>query len=73
MARPADPLKPRLSAAIKQFWTVRAHQATKQGGDASEAKDRGERSAVTGGHAGGRRRTAAETQETQAPGRRIRR
>jgi Restriction endonuclease XhoI len=42
-------LKARLSEAIKQFWAVRDQQGTRQGGDNTDAKDRGTRSAVTGG------------------------
>src|SRR5438874_1677517 len=42
-------LKARQSDAVKHFWTVRDQQATRQGGDDTEARDRGARSAVTGG------------------------
>jgi hypothetical protein len=39
----------RLSEAVKHFWTVRDQQASKQGGESIESKDRGSRGAVTGG------------------------
>lgn len=38
-----------LRKAIRHFWKVRLQQASKQGGEAATAKDRGERGAVTGG------------------------
>lgn len=41
-------LQRRLRRAIKQFWRTRGLQANRQGGDVGD-KDRGDRSAVTGG------------------------
>jgi len=41
-------LERRLRRAIKQFWSTRGLQANRQGGDVGD-KDRGDRSAVTGG------------------------
>ncbi len=41
-------LEQRLRSAITRFWTIRGSQAEKQGGDDGE-RDRGDRSAVTGG------------------------
>lgn len=44
-----DNLDGRLREAVRHFWTVRGSQAASQGGEDDEAKDRGGRSAVTGG------------------------
>jgi hypothetical protein len=49
MAKVTKKLQARLREAVKHFWTVRDQQARKQGGDDSKARDRGARSAVTGG------------------------
>ena len=50
----------RLTKAVQQFWTLRAHQAQTQGGEES-VKDRGDRSAVTGGkHLDGFRELVAD-------------
>ena len=42
-------LRVRLKQAIQHFLSVRDEQAGKQGGEDAAAKDRGQRSAVTGG------------------------
>lgn len=42
-------MEKRLREAIQHFWTVRQRQATSQGGGEEQARDRGERSAVTAG------------------------
>jgi hypothetical protein len=53
-------LERRLKKAVQQFWTLRGQQATSQGGDAGD-KDRGDRSAVTGGkHLDGFRELVAD-------------
>src|SRR5436190_23731972 len=49
MRKVTQRLQARLSDAVRQFWAVRDQQASKQGGDDTDAKDRGERGAVTGG------------------------
>jgi hypothetical protein len=49
MASVLPPLEERLKEAIRHFWTVRQQQAGKQGGEVAGGKDRGQRSAVTGG------------------------
>jgi hypothetical protein len=49
MTEPALDLADRLKLAIKHFWLVRSTQKKKQGGRKKVAKDKGERSAVTGG------------------------
>lgn len=49
MTRFADNLEKHLRVAVKYFWTVRQRQALSQGGEITDAKDRGERGAVTGG------------------------
>jgi hypothetical protein len=49
MPRLMAKLRARLRQAIQHFWTVREEQAGKQGGYEAGAKDRGQRSAVTGG------------------------
>ncbi|HEV3342343.1 MAG TPA: hypothetical protein VG125_18380 [Pirellulales bacterium] len=45
----SDDLEKHLRAAVKYFWAVRQRQARSQGGEVSDAKDRGQRGAVTGG------------------------
>jgi hypothetical protein len=42
-------LERQLSAAVSQFWAARETQSRRQGGGSAEARDRGSRSAVTGG------------------------
>ena len=42
-------LRVRLKRAIKHFWKVRSFQASKRTSDIESSRDRGERSAVTGG------------------------
>lgn len=54
MADPLDDLEPKLAVAVRDFWAARQLQASAQGGDSAEARDRGQRAAVTGGkHLGG--------------------
>lgn len=48
MPTPPQDLKKQLRKAIAHFWATRGNQADRQGGDAAD-KDRGDRSAVTGG------------------------
>jgi hypothetical protein len=47
MTDASERLRERLQAAVQHFWIIRQAQATSQGGELD--KDRGERSAVTGG------------------------
>ena len=44
-----DELDERLRKAVRHFWTVRGNQAIAQGGQENSVRDRGGRSAVTGG------------------------
>lgn len=44
-----DVVRKQVRKAVQHFWTVRQKQATSQGGGENDARDRGERSAVTGG------------------------
>jgi hypothetical protein len=49
MTEVTERMQARLTEAVKHFWAVRDQQASKQGADDTDAKDRGARSAVTGG------------------------
>lgn len=44
-----DDLDLRLRVAVRHFWTMRGSQAAAQGGDDDDSRDRGGRTAVTGG------------------------
>jgi hypothetical protein len=60
MADVLTDLERRLKKAVQRFWTLRGRQATKQGAGTGE-KDRGDRTAVTGGkHPDGFRELVAE-------------
>ena len=59
MTNPLDGIEEKLKKAVQQFWTLRNQQAQSQGGEGD--KDRGNRSAVTGGkHLDGFRELVAE-------------
>ena len=59
MANPLDGIEEKLKKAVQMFWSLRNQQAQSQGGEGE--KDRGDRSAVTGGkHLDGFRDLVAE-------------